>query len=206
MKVSIGIDPGLAGAVAILDYRTDPPTVTVHDTPTLTLTGPRGAERHEYDLHGMARLLAPYAGASDAQAFIERVHAFPDQGVRSMFTLGYGAGAWEGVLTALCIAFRRVLPRQWQRDVLRGQLKGKDAARFAAMTRFPLLAHELRLKRHHNRADALLIAEWGRMQDPEARVADLVTATRREYLPTVTRQLLTPSRLLESLTSTKSVR
>jgi crossover junction endodeoxyribonuclease RuvC len=193
LSISIGIDPGLSGAVAILDHRTDPPTVTVHDTPTLTLTGSRGGVRHEYDLHAMARLLQPYAGVNGTQACIERVHAYPRQGVRSMFTLGYGAGAWEGVLAALGIPFRRVLPRQWQQWMLTGELKGKDASRFVAMRQFPQLASELRAKRHHNRADALLIAVWGRRQDPEAAIAELRDVTYREFAPPIVSWLSRPT-------------
>ena len=55
-----GIDPGLSGAVALLDQ--EGALVAVHDTPVLTLTTRRGT-RQEYDLPGLVALLAPYAGS-----------------------------------------------------------------------------------------------------------------------------------------------
>ena len=55
----IGIDPGHAGAVAVL--APDGTLEALHDTPTLTLRTSRGT-RQEYDVPGLVGLLAPYAG------------------------------------------------------------------------------------------------------------------------------------------------
>ena len=54
----IGIDPGLSGAVAVLDAAGA--LVALCDTPTLTLSTSRGT-RQEYDVPGLAALLQPYA-------------------------------------------------------------------------------------------------------------------------------------------------
>jgi hypothetical protein len=56
----IGIDPGLAGALAVLDPAGA--FVAVHDTPTLLLKVARGVKQ-AYDVPGMVALLAPYVGA-----------------------------------------------------------------------------------------------------------------------------------------------
>ena len=55
----VGIDPGLAGAIAVLDATGT--LEALDDTPTLTLKVQRGM-RQVYDVPGIAVLLRPYAG------------------------------------------------------------------------------------------------------------------------------------------------
>jgi len=164
--VTIGIDPGLNGAVAIIDDQVKPPHITLHDTPTLLLTG-RGTRRREYDVAAMAEILEPYSvwgsRAFETMVWIEATHAMPDQGVRSMWTMGYGAGLWEGMVAALRIPLGRVSPQRWQRRMLADLPRGKDAARMVASRLFPAVADQLRRAKDHGRADALLIAAWGRL-------------------------------------------
>lgn len=150
----IGIDPGLTGAVAVL--ADDGTLVALHDTPTLILRVARGT-RQEYDLPGMVALLQPYAGAG-THAILEESQAMPRQGVRSMFTIGLGFGVWLGLLTALHIPYTRVRPADWKRAL--GLLgKDKEVARLRAQQLFP--SADLRLKQHHGRAEALLLAWYG---------------------------------------------
>jgi hypothetical protein len=93
----VGVDPGLAGAIAVLD--THGILAALADTPTLTLTlkVQRGT-RQVYDVPGMAALLRSYAGYQ-CQVCIEESQPMPGQGTRSMFTTGYGYGLWIGLLT-----------------------------------------------------------------------------------------------------------
>jgi predicted RNase H-like nuclease (RuvC/YqgF family) len=86
--LTCGIDPGLTGAVAILDA--DGQLVALHDTPTLTLRVQRGS-RQEYDIPGLVAFVQPYAGTG-LHVVIEESQAMPGQGVRSMFTIGLGVG------------------------------------------------------------------------------------------------------------------
>ena len=151
----IGVDPGLDGAVAILNATGS--LCVIRDTPTLTIGGPRG-KRREYNLRLMSTLFPP---AEECVVFIERVHSMPGQGVRSMWTMGFGSGAWLGILSALGIKYELVTPQRWQKVMLDGQGKGKDATRGQAMALFPSVAGQLNRKKDHGRADALLIAEYG---------------------------------------------
>jgi hypothetical protein len=73
----IGIDPGLSGAVAILDAHGA--LVALQDTPVLTLARSRGTTQ-EYDLPGLVALLAPYAGAQ-AYVMLEESQAMLGQGM-----------------------------------------------------------------------------------------------------------------------------
>ena len=149
----IGIDPGFDGAVAVLGD--DGAFLTVQDTPTLTLRTGRGTRR-EYDLPGLVALLAPYAGAQ-VQVILEESQAMPGQGVRSMFMIGVGFGVWLGVLAALALPYRRARPAIWKQSL--GLQKDKEASRLRAMQLFP--GADLRLKKHHGRAEALLLAWYG---------------------------------------------
>jgi hypothetical protein len=149
----LGIDPGLSGAIAVLHE--DGGLVAVHDTPVLTLRTSRGS-RTEYDIAGMAQLLAPYAGPQ-SQVYLEEAQSMPNQGVRSMFTCGLGMGVWLGVLTTLHMPYTRVRPQVWKKTL--GVSKDKEQARLRAMQLFP--GADLRLRKHHGRAEAILLGWYG---------------------------------------------
>lgn len=159
--VYIGIDPGLSGALAAI-YPGG--AVEVHDVPTLDV-GRNGKVRREYNTWAMGGLLMGVEsppGGRRRLAIIEAVHAMPGQGVRSMFTLGYGLGVWEGLLAGHGIRYERVTPQRWKRALMDGMGKDKDAARLVAMRLFPELADQLKRKKDDGRAEALLLAEFGR--------------------------------------------
>ena len=149
----IGIDPGLTGALAVLDHVGT--LVALYDTPTLILSTSRG-RRTEYDLPGMATMLWTYT-APRAHVLIEASQAMPGQGVASTWTTGYGYGAWVGLLAALQIAYTIIRPASWKRAL--GLGKDKEAARLRAMQLYPKA--DLRHKRDHGRAEALLLVWYG---------------------------------------------
>jgi crossover junction endodeoxyribonuclease RuvC len=151
--VYIGIDPGLSGALAVL--ASDGTLTALSDTPTLTLRARRGL-RHEYDVPGLATLLEPYAGRQ-AHVVIEESQPMPGQGVRSMFTIGLGLGVWLGILATLGFPYSRVRPATWKRSL--GLTRDKEQARLRAQQLFPQA--DLRHKKHHNRAEAILLAHYG---------------------------------------------
>lgn len=154
-SIYIGIDPGFKGAVAILHPNGE---VTVTDTPSGTI----GKSKREYFINEMYKILKPYQDTTDVA--IEKVHSMPRQGVASAFTFGKGFGLWLGILTTLGIPYDEVTPQRWQGVIMDGGQRGKDAARMRAITLFPGLAEQLKLKSHDGRADALLIAEWRKRQ------------------------------------------
>ena len=86
----------------------------------------------------------------------------PKQGVSSSFCFGEGKGMWEGILAALNIPVELVSPQRWKKEIMADQGKDKSAARFKAMALFPSLADQLKLVKHDGRAEALLLAEYGR--------------------------------------------
>jgi crossover junction endodeoxyribonuclease RuvC len=149
----IGIDPGLSGAVAVLTP--DGTLEALCDVPTLVLSTSRGT-RQEYDAGGMVALLQPYAGPQ-THVVIEEAQAMPGQGTRSMCTIGLGFGVWLGILATLGLAHTRVRPGVWKRAL--GLTRDKEQARWRAMQLFP--SADLRHKKHHGRAEALLLGLYG---------------------------------------------
>jgi crossover junction endodeoxyribonuclease RuvC len=149
----IGIDPGLAGAIAVLTA--EGTLEALADTPTLVLKVSRGT-RMTYDVPGMAALLAPYAG-QQCHVYIEGSQPMPGQGTRSTFTTGYGYGLWIGLLASLALPYTSVRPAVWKKAFSLG--KDKEASRLRAMQLYP--GADLRRKKDHGRAEALLLASYG---------------------------------------------
>jgi crossover junction endodeoxyribonuclease RuvC len=79
-----------------------------------------------------------------------------------MFSFGKNYGTWLGIMAALKIPHQQVSPATWKKSILSDMGKEKDASRVKAMQLFPNSQRDLYLKKHHGRADALLMAEWAR--------------------------------------------
>ena len=158
----IGIDPGLTGGVALL------PEGVIFDTPTASVK--KGSSKKVYLVAEMVSIVRGFGprGPGDVHVYIEDVHAMPGQGVSSTFSFGRGYGLWEGIVAALGIPYTLVSPVRWKRAMMDGMSKEKGASRVRAGQLFPGLAGELGLVKHHGRADALLIAEYGRRQQGDA--------------------------------------
>jgi len=152
----IGIDPGQTGAVAVILGNG---AVHLHDTPTESVKKGKG-NKTEYLPSAMADIIADYE-KHDIHVFLESVHSMPGQGVSSTFNFGKGYGIWIGILAALNIPYTLVTPQAWKKVMMLGN-SDKDAARGRAQQLFPESSKELSLKKHIGRADALLIAEYGR--------------------------------------------
>ena len=151
MRYSIGIDPGVTGAIAILSGG----DAVVHDMPVATVGKTR--KRSEILPGQLCRILEQYDPA-ECVCWVEQVSAMPDQGVSSTFGFGKSYGTILGALAGLKIRTETVTPQSWKRH--HGLIgTDKDAARALASRMFP--GAPLSLKKHVDRADALLIADFG---------------------------------------------
>lgn len=153
-----GIDPGLTGAVAWVKVREGEATWAdaVEDMPLVPKSYGKPGKLVE------PRLLFELLKARRPDMIlIERVGAMPGQGVTSMFAFGRSLGVVEGVVASLGVPYEYVLPDRWKR---RAGLSGreKDEARAKALQMFPEMASLLTRKADIGRADALLIATFGR--------------------------------------------
>lgn len=146
MTVTIGIDPGASGAIALLDGAR---LVCVHDIP-----------HHDGKVNpvAVADLLWPWRD-EEVEVWIEDVHAMPKQGVSSSFKFGRAHGTVEGVLGALRLPVHYVTPAKWKKHL--GLTKDKAASRRRATELWPLHAATFARVKDDGRAEAALIALYG---------------------------------------------
>tara|TARA_B100001123_G_C14814839_1_gene829819 strand:+ start:159 stop:632 length:474 start_codon:yes stop_codon:yes gene_type:complete len=145
-----GIDPGLNGAIALLDSNGQ--TLELFDMPTLAIK----KEKREIAPILIADILLT---ESNTRVYVERVAARPGQGVTSMFNFGKGFGMILGVIAGMQMSIHLVTPTQWKRDLKLPP--GKDGSREAAMNLFPQYSDKFKRKKDDGRADAACIAFWG---------------------------------------------
>lgn len=96
---------------------------------------------------------------------VEDNRAVGSNGSLANFSMGRAVGLIMGTVLVTGRALHRVKPQLWQQSVGVSNVKAaerKEAHRFRAMELFPELHDELKRKRDHNRADALLITEFAR--------------------------------------------
>lgn len=164
--IVVGIDPGLTGAIAVLDGD----DAAVFDMPVTEANGKSAIDREKLaDLIGLDAL-ADYSEPEDATAFVERAQSSPGMGVSSAFNYGMGYGVALGILAHLRVPTRLVHPAVWKRAMgleapsrlkLGRRKQNKDASLSRARQLYPQLQEHLGLKKHHGRAEAILIAHWG---------------------------------------------
>ena len=92
--------------------------------------------------------------------YIERQQAMPKQGVVSTFKLGYAFGQIVSTCALSLSPYTLVTPNNWKRAL--NLPRDKDAARRLAQQWFPDLASQLKRKKDEHRAEALLIALFGK--------------------------------------------
>ena len=147
MSVSpiLAVDPGISGAVAFLYPVIN--RVSVYDTPVAG---------GEVDIPNLTTLIKNYA---PGVAIIERVSALPGNGSVSMFNFGRCYGDVRGVIGALNIPVHFVTPQKWKKHF--NLSKDKEQSRMLAIRLFPSVADRFALKKHSDRAEAVLLALYG---------------------------------------------
>jgi Holliday junction resolvasome RuvABC endonuclease subunit len=135
-----GIDPGIRGALAILEIRDGRIALcSIHATPT-SATKVNGRARRLYDLPAIFALLTSIPKDA-ALVLIERQGARPEQGVVSTCTTCFGFGAWRMGLVACGLSHRQCEPRAWRKvlslpTALTGDVR-KRAVRELCLQRLP---------------------------------------------------------------------
>lgn len=143
--VVMAIDPGLNGAYAVLDAADR--VVEASELPRFSKS---------LDAAALADLIRRH---DPALVVVERVASRPGQGVHSTFLFGQTFGTVIGVVQAHGVRLGFVTPAKWKGH-FRLLKQNKDAAREYAARTYPAFAPELKLKKHHGRADAILIARY----------------------------------------------
>ena len=157
VRMYIGIDPGLTGAVA---YITDRGHYGVFDLPVSSDGTHRWIDaKTTAELIDSFPLMDGISVDSGITAFVERTHAMPKQGVSSTFAMGMALGSILAACQVARLSIRMVPASSWKKA---SKLSSdKSASLGKARLMFPNA--ELHRKKDHNRAEALLIADWGRL-------------------------------------------
>lgn len=160
----IGIDPDLSGALALLK-RDDSGfgySAQVFDNPYVEVSvGKRVRKR--LDANKIVQLLQSFDAPCGTTAYIEQSIPFPKDGKQGWWSGGFGYGMWIGVLVASGFSVVPVSVMSWKKHFeLLGSSLSKDDSRKAATALFPTLSSLLTRKKDHGRAEALLIAAYGK--------------------------------------------
>jgi Holliday junction resolvasome RuvABC endonuclease subunit len=147
--IIIGIDPGLSGAVAYLNHC----YAHVEDMPVAG---------GQVDAANLSQMIGLWKSDNEMVAYVEQVGARPGQGVSSMFKFGMSYGAALAVLAACGVPVHLVTPGKWKKAL--GLSSDKEQSRRRAIELFPKLADDLKRKKDDGRAEALLLAHYGAME------------------------------------------
>ncbi len=107
------IDPGINGALAILDLSNNNIVASVYSTPIKDIIKNK-KKKKDYNIESMAILLEKYKGCNIV-VIQEATHAMPQQGTASMYSFGRGAGIWEGIVGAYHFTQIFVSPMTWKK-------------------------------------------------------------------------------------------
>lgn len=172
--LAIGCDPGLSGAIALVDGQQR--LLECASLPTRS-NGSKGTVKSMLDANALARLLDAWATrhGEPTRAAVERMFARPAQrdaqptpgkalpapSTATLLSMGYTAGAVEGVLWAMFgevegFTVLRPMPQQWKATY--GLKSDKAASVLLARRLFLPRSAPARLR--HDLAEAALIAHW----------------------------------------------
>lgn len=156
----LGIDPDVSGAIAVLRGN-DITTAEVFDVPSLrVIIGSQQRRRH--DARAIVDLINKLHAPLGSVAYVEQSMPLPKDGKQGWWGSGFGFGIWIGTLVASGFSVVPVPPLVWKRAMeLSGKTVTKDDCRACASLIFPSLASQLKRKKDHGRAEALLIAAYG---------------------------------------------
>lgn len=149
-----GVDPGITGALALIHPDGTP---ELHDMPTRAVPGKL---RREIDAKRLSELLVEMTKTSGhVRCMIERIHARPDFALQTQGRMMETSGAIKAACDIAGWEISFVDPRAWKSFY--GLHAEKAQSLEVARKLYPDAEPVLRLAKHHNRAEALLIAHFG---------------------------------------------
>ena len=153
MKI-IGIDPGLSGAIAVLE---DVKVLRLFEMPVMAEGKKNKRQLNSAQLVNIIK--ENTNGDKEIAVIVEQVNAMPGQGVTSMFNFGQTFGAIKGVCAALGLPIFFVRPSKWKKhfELINSS---KDASRTKVIEMYPSFSNQLKKKKDVNKSDAILIARF----------------------------------------------
>ena len=150
----IGIDPGLSGAIAVLDNNK---VLKIYDMPVMAEGKKNKRQLNSAQLVNIIK--ENIKNHDEINVVVEQVNAMPGQGVTSMFNFGQTFGAIKGVCAALNLPIFFIRPSKWKKyfELINSS---KDSSRTKAIEMYPSIANQLSKKKDVNKSDAILIARF----------------------------------------------
>ena len=106
----IGIDPGLSGAIAVLDNNK---VLKIYDMPVMSEGKKNKRQLNSAQLVNIIK--ENIEKHEEINVVVEQVNAMPGQGVTSMFNFGQTFGAIKGVCAALNLPIFFIRPSKWKK-------------------------------------------------------------------------------------------
>lgn len=164
--ITVGVDPGLIGAIAIIDSN----TMEIEILPMPII---KGKGRSQYDLVEIKNVLCLLPGYAETfpphiLVTVEKLQPLPPKmpgGSIANYNRGVASG-WSWLLTGMSIPHQLVRPQEWQKVMLAGT-SGTDTKQksiIAAQRLFPgqsLKRTEKCRKSDAGMSDALLLCAYG---------------------------------------------
>lgn len=163
--IVIGIDPGLTGACAVMDHNG---VRAVFDLPIMKApdVGPDAMVQNKIDGRALCQLLLKHCPASEGKphVILEKVGTMggKNNAVQTQGALLRTLGAVETVLECLNYKIQYVAPQSWKKRF--GLKSEKSKSLETARRLHPEVLAELKRVKDHNRAEAVLLAHYGRME------------------------------------------
>ncbi len=137
----IGIDPGLSGAIAVLDNNK---VLKIYDMPVMAEGKKNKRQLNSAQLVNIIK--ENIEKHEEINVVVEQVNAMPGQGVTSMFNFGQTFGAIKGVCAALNLPIFFIRPSKWKKyfELINSS---KDSSRTKAIEMYPSIANQLSKKK-----------------------------------------------------------
>ena len=152
--IIIGIDPGITGAISVLENKK---IIDVYDTPTMI-----DGKKNKKQVNGsqVTNIIKERINNDkEVVVVVEQVNAMPGQGVTSMFNFGQSFGVIKGICSALSLPIYFVRPNKWKKHFnLINTHKDRRAKK--VIKSYPEISKQLSRKKDSNKADAILIARY----------------------------------------------
>lgn len=154
--LTLGIDPGLSGGLALYNATTG--ALIVAKMPTHDKVTSHGTRKKVMDLHAIRNWLDVYTHPS-VHAWIEETSSRPGQGVVSAFTFGLVSGILHMAVVMSGMRLTLVPPQVWKKAMR--CTSDKDLSRQRASQLMPAYAHCWANKCQDGLAEAALLAYYG---------------------------------------------
>ena len=163
--IVIAIDPGLSGACSVFDHNG---LKVVFDIPRMRIPGigPAAKVKEKIDARQFLLELRKHWPADEqGETVMEQIqtNGGAGHGIQTQGSLMRTVGAIEAVIECLRAPLAYLPPKRWQKFYGLTDVEQKFRKKRSLETARGLYPRcsELSLAKHHNRAEAILIARWG---------------------------------------------